>query len=155
MSEIGQKEEQAVDDGRGDGPLFPSSPIQREIEVILARQLTGYLALPVIIMDSSYVVVYYNEPAERILGRRFDEGGAPPLANWTSVFEFTNEAGQPMPAEQIPVASAIRERRITHARFWLRGNDGARHHVEGIGIPLIGNAGRFLGAISVFDTVSD
>lgn len=155
MSEISQDSGQATDPGGTQGGLFPSSPVQRELEVILARQLAGYLALPLIIMDASHIVVYYNEPAERILGRRFDEGGAVPWSSWTEVFEFTTESGQPMAAEDIPLAVAVRERQLAFARFWMRGRDGVRHHVIASGIPLIGNAGRFLGSIGIFDTVSD
>src|SRR5947209_6436706 len=50
---------------------YPSPTTGQEIEVILARQLAGYLALPMVIVDPSHIVIFYNEPAERMLGRRF------------------------------------------------------------------------------------
>jgi len=40
---------------------------QREIEGILARQLSNYLALPVFLADPEGNLIFYNEPAERIL----------------------------------------------------------------------------------------
>ena len=39
---------------------------QREIEGILARQLSNYLALPVFMADPEGNLVFYSEPAERI-----------------------------------------------------------------------------------------
>jgi hypothetical protein len=35
----------------------------------------------------------------------------------------------------------------------MRGLDGSRRHMRGTGIPLVGNAGRFLGAIGVFEEI--
>jgi len=48
---------------------------QQPVEMILARQLTGYLSVPVILVDTAGTVVFYNEPAERMLGVRFEETG--------------------------------------------------------------------------------
>ena len=48
---------------------------QKEIEVILARQLAEYLTLPIFIVDPNGDLLYYNEPAEEILGSRFGETG--------------------------------------------------------------------------------
>ena len=35
---------------------------QKEIEVILARQLASYLALPVFIVDLEGTLLFYNDP---------------------------------------------------------------------------------------------
>ena len=48
---------------------------QQPVEMILARQWVGYLSVPVILVDTAGEVVFYNEPAERILGVRFEETG--------------------------------------------------------------------------------
>ena len=51
---------------------------QYEIEVILLRQLASYLATsrcPSSSLDSRGTLAFYNEPAEIILGKRFDETG--------------------------------------------------------------------------------
>jgi len=48
---------------------------QQPVEVILARQLSGCLSVPVVVVDTTGTVIYYNEPAEAILGLRFDETG--------------------------------------------------------------------------------
>ena len=51
---------------------------QREIEVILTRQLASYLSLPIFIVDTGGTLVFYNEPAERIHGHRLEETGEMP-----------------------------------------------------------------------------
>jgi PAS domain-containing protein len=48
---------------------------QQAVEMILVRQLAGYLYVPVLVLDTTGTVVFYNEPAERILGVRFEETG--------------------------------------------------------------------------------
>jgi PAS domain-containing protein len=143
------QDEVATVEERRDGS-YPSPTTRHEIEVILARQLAGYLALPTVIADPSLTVIYYNEPGERVLGRRFDEGGAIPWAEWTKAFEFTDEAGEPIPVEETPLPAALLHRRLSYLEFWMRGLDGARRHMRGTGVPLVGNAGRFLGAVAFF-----
>src|SRR5436309_13312267 len=48
---------------------------QQSVEMILVRQLAGYLFVPVLVVDTTGTVVFYNEPAERTLGARFQETG--------------------------------------------------------------------------------
>ena len=43
---------------------------QQEIEVILSRQLFSYLMIPIFLVDPEGSLLFYNEPAETILGRR-------------------------------------------------------------------------------------
>ena len=44
-----------------------------EIEIILNRQLADCLSIPVFITDTAGDLIFYNEPAEQILGKRFEE----------------------------------------------------------------------------------
>ena len=54
------------------------------IQIILARQLAGYLSVPVFLVDQKGNLLFYNEPAEAILGRRFEETGAMPAEVWST-----------------------------------------------------------------------
>lgn len=123
---------------------------QQEVEIILARQLTSYLALPVFIVDPAGNLIYYNEPAERILGQTYEETGEMPLAEWSTIFVPTDAEGVPLPPESLPLVIALRERRPTHLDFWIRGLDGTRRHLGATALPIIGQAGRFLGAMALF-----
>ena len=41
---------------------------QHEIELILMRELASYLAMAIFVVDPEGELLYYNEPAERLLG---------------------------------------------------------------------------------------
>jgi PAS domain-containing protein len=123
---------------------------QKEIEVILARHLASYLAVPIFIVDPEGTLVYYNEPAEAILGRRFDEIGEMVYHEWATVYLPTDENGEPFPTESLPLSIALNQRRPNNARFWIKGLDGVRRRLEVTAFPLIGQHERYLGAVSLF-----
>jgi PAS domain-containing protein len=123
---------------------------QQEIEMILVRQLASYLAMPIFIVNLRGTLVFYNEPAESILGRRFEETGEMPIAEWSTIFKPTDKAGQPIAPEDLPLAIALAERRPAHCALWIQGLDKVQRHLEVTGFPLIGQANRYLGAIAIF-----
>jgi len=47
----------------------------KSIQIILARQLASCVAAPILLVDTEGTLVYYNESAEEIFNRRFDETG--------------------------------------------------------------------------------
>ena len=123
---------------------------QKEIEVILTRQLATYLAMPIFVVDPDGTLVFYNEPAEAILGCRFDETGALSLREWSQLFRATDEQGAPLPPDERPVLIAVTERRPSHRDFWISGLDNVLRHIEVTAFPLIGQADRYLGAVAIF-----
>ena len=54
------------------------------IQIILMKQLAGYLSVPLFLVGPNGDLLFYNEPAEAILGRRFDETGAMSAKEWFS-----------------------------------------------------------------------
>ena len=48
------------------------------IQIILTQRLASYLSVPVFLVDHKGDLLFYNEPAESFVGRRFDETGAMP-----------------------------------------------------------------------------
>jgi PAS domain S-box-containing protein len=123
---------------------------QQEIEVILARQLADYLALPIFLVDQEGNLLFYNEPAEKILGHRYEETGPMPALEWATIFHPTDEDGRPLPAHQLPLMVALQEARPAHSGFWIRGLDGVLREIEVIAFPLIGQSDRRLGAVAIF-----
>src|SRR5215470_9204567 len=103
---------------------------QKEIEVILARQLASYLATPIIIIDTAGTLVFYNEPAEVILGMRFEETGELSADEWAQLIVVTDEHGTPLAPETRPMLIALSEQRPTHCDMWLEGLDHVRRHIE-------------------------
>jgi PAS domain-containing protein len=127
---------------------------QHEVEVILARQLASYLAVPIFIVDPAGNLTFYNEPAEAILGRRFEETGEMPVSEWSATFEPVDAEGAPIPPAGLPLVIALGERRAAHREMTIRGHDGRMRHIAVTAFPLIGTADRFLGAVAIFWTPS-
>lgn len=123
---------------------------QYEVEVILTRQLASYLAMPIFVVDPQGNLIFYNEPAEAILGQRFEESGEMPAEEWATIFQPTDEDGEHLPPEQLPLVVALVEHHPAHRDFWIRGLDGNRRHIGVTAFPLIGQAGRCLGAVAIF-----
>lgn len=123
---------------------------QHPIEIILLRQLAGYLSVPVFLVGADGTLIFYNEPAEPILGQRFAESGEMTAEKWMTIFDITDESGTLIPPEALPLARALFERVPAHRDLWLLGLDGERRHLTVTAIPLIGQADHLLGAVALF-----
>jgi PAS domain-containing protein len=125
------------------------------IQIILLRQLAGYLSVPLFLVDPKGDLLFYNEPAELILGQRFEETGAMSAAVWSSAFIPEDEHGNPVPPDDLPLMISVAERRPAYRRIFIRGLDGILRHVEIAAIPIVGLQGDFLGAAALFWEVSE
>ena len=123
---------------------------QQEIEMILCRHLASHLQTPAFLIDPKGTLVYFNEPAEPILGRRFAETSTMSAADLSSIFKVTDLDGNPMESDELPLAIALAERRPAHQRLWILGLDNVRRCIESTALPIIGQADRFLGAVAFF-----
>ncbi len=128
---------------------------RKEIEIILARQLSSYLATPIFLADSDGNLVFYNESAAAIVGHSFDEMVDLRATELPRVLEATDDSGEALSGDGLPLLVALAQREPSHRRFWIRAMNGERRLVESTAIPLIGIGGRFLGAISVSWEVSE
>jgi PAS domain-containing protein len=123
---------------------------QQAIEVILMRQLASYLAMPIFLVDPAGDLLFYNEPAEALLGHRYEETGEMPLVEWAQIFQPTSEDGSPLPAEALPLVIALQQHCAAHLQFRIRGLDGVHRKIEVTAFPLEGQGGRHLGAVAIF-----
>ena len=78
-----------------------------DVELILMKQLASYLAMPIFLVDPAGTLLYYNEPAEALLGQRYDETGEMALDVWGKVFVPTDRDGTPLSPEELPLAVAV------------------------------------------------
>ena len=108
------------------------------IQIILIRQLAGYLSVPLLIVDPKGDLLFYNEPAETLLGRRFEETGPMPAEAWSTAWTPVDEQGRPIPPEELPLMIALTTRRPAHKRYHIHGMNGVRRHIEVISIPIAG-----------------
>ena|SRR5215467_5655720 len=120
------------------------------IQIILTRQLASYLSVPLFLVDPKGNLLFYNEPAEGILGRRFDETGAMPAEEWSTVFTPIDDEGRPIPPNELPLMITLAKQRPAHARLSIRGLDGVIRRLDVAAIPIAGLEGEFLGAAAIF-----
>ena len=122
---------------------------QRPLELILARNLMSALSTPAFLVDEGGLLVFYNEAAGLLLGKRFEELGTVGAAEWGSLFGPFDEDGEPIPYEELPLVAAVRGGRPAHAELSIRSTDGGEHAVEVSAFPILTAHGS-QGAIAVF-----
>jgi PAS domain-containing protein len=129
---------------------FRAMPNQQAVETILLRQLASYLTVPIWIMDAGGNLLYYNEPAEKLLGVRFDDAGPINAEQLADLFRVTDMEGEAMPDEGMPVVRALTTRTPAHGSLRFLSLDQIWHDIEVSALPLEGQGGRFLGVFASF-----
>jgi PAS domain-containing protein len=123
---------------------------QRPVEIVLMRQLASYLAVPILIVDRKLDLLFFNESAEPILGRRFEETGEIHRGEWSRLFQLSDANGIPIPRDEQPFALALDRNQPSHGRWGLTGLDGVARVIEGIGFPLETHDAGLIGAVGIF-----
>lgn len=128
---------------------------QQEIEIILTRHWASHLTTPIFLVDPEGNLLYFNEAAEYILGRRFAETGKMGIDEWSIAFKMADDDNVPLSREELPLTIALTECRPVHRSLWLVGLDKVRRHIRTTCIPLIGQSERFMGAVALFWEMED
>jgi PAS domain-containing protein len=127
---------------------------QQPLELILARNLLSSISTPAFLVSERGSLLFYNETAGELVGRRFEETGTMTAAAWTAEFGPVGDDDRPIPVDQIPLTGALREGRPEHGRFRIRHAGGDHREVAVTAIPLVG-AGGSSGAIFIFWPLGD
>jgi PAS domain-containing protein len=122
---------------------------QKPLELILARNLMAALSTPAFLVDEGGLLVFYNEAAGILLGKRFEELGAVGPEQWGAIFGPFGEDGGPIPYDELPLVTAVRQGQPAHASFAIRSTDGTTHAVEASAFPILTAHGS-RGAIAIF-----
>jgi len=120
------------------------------IEIILNRQLAECLAIPVFITDTTGNLLFYNEPAEEILGKRYEDTGEMPVEQWSTVFKSKDDNGESLPPEELPLVKTLNNHLPYFKTFWIESLQGKAERISVTSYPIIGRAGTFLGAVAIF-----
>jgi PAS domain-containing protein len=123
---------------------------EQEIELSLSQQIAEHLSTPIFIVNPAGDLIYYNKPAELLLGTRFRETGIMPASEWSTKFHPVDPDGESIPPDDLPLVIAISERRPAHKKFWIIDLEGNLRELEVTAIPLIGQEDRFLGGMAIF-----
>src|ERR1700722_12911513 len=111
---------------------------QRPLELILARNLLTSLSTPAFLVGGAGTLLFFNEAAGAMLGRRFEDTTLLSATDWTSEFGPFDELGQAIPYDHIPATVALRSKRPYHGRFTIRGAGGVQLNVAASAIPIVG-----------------
>jgi PAS domain-containing protein len=123
---------------------------QEHPDLALTRQLASRLSVAAFLVDPDGALLYYNPPAETILGQRFGETGPMPLSVWSTFFEPSHTSGAPLLPGGLPLVVALREGRPAHRKIQIRGGDGQQRDIEITAFPLMGDGTERLGAVALF-----
>ncbi len=120
------------------------------VELILMRQLASYLATPIFLVDADGTLVFYNEAAEGLLGRRFEDLPEMGRDEWLQAFQPHQLDGSPLSPDDNPLPAALADGREHHRTVAIIGFDGHERQISVTAFPLIGQARRMAGAVAVF-----
>jgi PAS domain-containing protein len=127
---------------------------QRNVALILARELAVNLSTPMWIWDERGELVYSNEHVLEILGGRSGDVGVDHLDSLTQ-FQPTNVDGSPLDLDDLPSVVAIKRQQPSQQKIRIVGLDGVKRTLSVTAFPLFARGGEFVGAVSVFWQVEE
>jgi hypothetical protein len=124
---------------------------EHNLVLILARGLASSIATPMFLVDPEGNLVYYNEPAEEILGQSYAESGELSLQEWGTMF-YPEEpvTGEKLSPEDLPLAVALSKHQPAHRTMAITGRDDVRRTIAVTAFPLFARTDEFVGAVSIF-----
>lgn len=120
----------------------------QDLELILARNFIAATLTPAFITDPDGVMIFFNEAAAQLIGRRFEESGRLTREEWNEIGPV-DELGRPIASGNLPLTIALREGVPSLGRFRIKTDQGALMEVEACAVPLIGGD-VFRGALVSF-----
>ena len=123
---------------------------QRDLVLILARDLADKLASAAFVVDQDGTLVYFNESCAEILGRTFAEVGEMKMGEWSTTFAPATLDGRPIPPEDLGLVRAIQDHEPAHQKIRIRAADGASRNIAVTALPLFARRDEFVGAVAVF-----
>ena len=129
---------------------MPDARSAPSLPLILARELAANLATPMFLIDSAGMLAYYNDAAERMIGKPFGEIGQIDGIEFGTSLGVSEPDGTPLPGTESPAGVAFFERRPSHRSVTFTGYDGVRRSVEATAYPLFGTTNDVHGVVVVF-----
>ncbi len=125
------------------------SAAQKPLELILARNLLSSISTPAFLTGQDGTLLFYNEAAGAMVGRRFEETGRMTADEWTTEFGPFDADDQPIPYDEVPMTEALRAGRPSHGTFRICAAGGNHQDIHASAIPIVGTDGAS-GAIVIF-----
>jgi PAS domain-containing protein len=126
-------------------------PAERSLPLILAREFASNVATPLAVIDDTGRLIYFNEPAGRIIGSTPAELGELTEEEWHARFRLAHSDGTPAAIEEMASVIARRERRPVHTSLVITTLEGTRRTLAVTAIPLLaGKLGELVGCVVLF-----
>jgi PAS domain-containing protein len=127
---------------------------QKPLELILARNLLSSISTPAFLVGQQGTLLFYNEAAGALVGRRFEETGTMDAEEWTTAFGPFDDGGQPIPYDENKLTQSLREGRPAHGNFRICVAGNVHQDIAASAIPIVGPDGSS-GAIVIFWPVAE
>jgi hypothetical protein len=122
-----------------------------DLVLILTRDLAASLATPTFVVDPEGTLIFYNEPAETVLGEKYKDAGELAPDEWGTMWApEDSRTGDKLSLEELPLWIALNDRRPAWRRLCITGLDGVRREIEIMAVPLIARADELVGAVAIF-----
>jgi PAS domain-containing protein len=122
----------------------------KHLVLILARELAANVATAMLIVDPDRTLVYFNEPAELLLGDTFASTGEMSVRDWGAKYEPQRLDGGPYALDEFPVTIALRAQRPAHDTVRFTAGDGVKRTVTVASYPLLSRSNEFAGVVTLF-----
>jgi PAS domain-containing protein len=123
---------------------------QKSLPLILAREFASNVATPLSILDEDGTLVFFNEPAERLIGRTHAEVGDLAAEEWRAQFGPKRPDGTLVAYEELPTSVALTERRPAHETLRYTMLDGQQRTLSVTAIPMLERGEELAGVVVVF-----
>jgi YD repeat-containing protein len=123
---------------------------QKSLVLILAREFASQLSMPMFIADADGRLVFYNEPAEEILGQTYAEAGELSAEEWAAKYTTQDLEGKPIELDRLPAGIALLEGRPVHGTHRMKGLDDVWRTVSVTAIPLLTGGEEPEGMVAMF-----
>jgi len=123
---------------------------QKNLLLILARDVASKLATPAFLVDAQGTLVFFNEAAESVLGHTFAEIGEMRAEEWVKVWEPMDAQGGPIHVRELPLGVALFHGQPAHSTLRIRSGDGETRLLAATGIPLMSHPDELVGALALF-----
>lgn len=114
-----------------------AAPVQKPLELILARNLMSSLSTPAFLVDREGMIAFFNDAAGGLLGKRYEEVGNLTAAEWGETFGPFDSSGVRVPFEELPLTMVLRQGKPAHSRFHIRDGSGTLHEIEASALPIV------------------
>lgn len=129
----------------------PASISRGNLALVVAREVAAHATVAMFVVDADGTLVFYNEAAEEILGRRYKDAGALRLEQWVSAFNPDTDDGRPIAADSMPLSVALVRRQASSMTMRIREIGGTRKAISVMAFPLLAGD-ECAGAVAIFWT---